>query len=37
VAGKQLNNFILDLNDTTIKSALSGIVDEMLTRIENES
>lgn len=37
VAAKQLNNFILDLNDTAIKSALSGIVDEMLTRIENES
>lgn len=35
VAGKQLNNFILDLNDTDIKSALSGIVEEMLLRIEN--
>lgn len=36
VAGNQLKNFILDLDDSTIKTALSGIVDEMLTRIENE-
>jgi chromosome partitioning protein len=37
VAGKQLNNFILDMSDTAIKSALSGIVDELLTRIDNDS
>ncbi len=34
VAGSQLKNFILDLQDSTVKSALTGIVDEMLGRIK---
>ena len=37
LAGKQLNNFILDLNDTTIKTSLNSIVNELIERIQNEN
>jgi len=36
LAGKQLDNFILDLQDSRIKTSLIGIVDELLKRIEDE-
>ncbi len=36
LAGKQLDNYILDLQDSNIKTALIGIVDELLKRIGNE-
>lgn len=34
LAAKQLDNYILDLNDSDIKSALVGIVEELISRIE---
>jgi chromosome partitioning protein len=37
LAGKQLDNYILDLQDSVIKTALIGIVDELLTRIDDEN
>ena len=37
LAGKQLDSYILDLNDSTIKASLIGIVDELLGRIQNEN
>lgn len=37
LAGKQLDNYILDLQDSTIKTSLIGIVDELLKRIEDEN
>lgn len=37
LAGKQLDNYILDLQDPRIKTSLIGIVDELLKRIENEN
>lgn len=36
LAGKQLDNYILDLQDSGIKVALIGIVEELLTRIDDE-